>query len=76
MKWEANKKADEDTPVVTVTLSRREIALLYMTAGSHDNALKVSADFWQSIEALAAEYGQARFDVTPLTDESLHRHLR
>lgn len=59
MKWQENKEADVDNPVVTVTLSKREIAALYQTAGSADKGLKAASSIWRDIEALASEYGVA-----------------
>lgn len=56
----------DDEPCVTVTLSRREVALIYQCVGSRGTALRVSDTLMQAWEDLALSENVRTFERTPL----------
>lgn len=64
---EADKTAD-DAPLVTLTLSKRELAALYRSGGSNRYSLQSGSSLWGTLEDAASMYGVASFNGVSIAD--------
>lgn len=70
MHWKPIKGSD-DADVATLTVSRRDIALLYQCVGSRGHALKVDSNLMVAFEDLAGAQEVRTFERTPLVQKDI-----